>query len=91
MNTRIQRGTLLSRHLALGTSSPKKGVPCPPVVSNRQSQAREQGESEKMVSTPPLVEGGDNQEHRPTLPSDQPKDRLFADRLRQREGKEIAH
>ncbi|KYQ55142.1 hypothetical protein ALC60_05994 [Trachymyrmex zeteki] len=54
------------------------------------SQARA-GRERKMVSSPPLMEGGDNQEHRPTLPSDQPNDRLFADRLRKRERKEIAH
>ena len=54
------------------------------------SQARA-GRERKMVSSPPLIEGGDNQEHRPTLPSDQPNDRLFADRPRKRERKEIAH
>lgn len=80
----------LGRHLAPGTSSLKKGVPH---ARREQSprQTRAGRERQKMVSIPPFVEGGDNQEHRPTLPSDQPNDRLFADRLRKRERKEIAH
>lgn len=62
------------------------------VADDRQA---EQEQSERggrgVVDIPPFVEGGDNQEHRPTLPSDQPNDRLFADKLRKRERKEIAH
>lgn len=47
----------------------------------------------KRPSTPPFPRGvGTGTEHRPTLPTGQPNDRLFADGPRKKEeGKEIAH
>lgn len=84
-NAKLLGSPSCSRHILF-----EEGSAASSIASNRQGK-RERDEKQKMVSIPPFVEGGNNQEHRPTLPSDQPNDRLFADRLRKRERKEIAH
>lgn len=61
-----------------------------PLGGRKKKKKKRGGEGERPAHLP-SERGGDRQEHRPTLPTGQPNDRLFADGPRKKEGKEIAH
>lgn len=67
--------------------------PADPGISPVAEESKRKKEAERTQHTSLPRGGGDKQdeEHRPTLPTGQPNDRLFADGPRKKEGKEIAH
>lgn len=82
-----------NRHLAAISFLKERHSVASSLARNRQARRKqEDGRGGRWLQhTSPRRGWGQAGEHRPTLPSDQPNDRLFADRPRKRERKEIAH